>query len=361
MELSILDSSFGLVGIIDAFESLIWTDRYFECGDFDLITTPNATNVGKLIQGTYASIRESDHIMLIEDITIVTDPVKGNRLSVKGRSGEIITDRRVVWNQTDITDLNIDQAVYLVVNGNIIAPTGDNAAARIISNFTYDFSEDENVTDIIISSQYWGNSVYNAVVDMCYAAGVGFKVIINETGQFVMSVYAGVDRTYDQLENPYVIFSPDFENLRNSTYIASTRPLRTVCLTAGEKGIGNIQTSVEVDISDGEVIGVNRREMFLDAQNVTRTDDEGNPITEEEYLDHLRQKGLEELSINTDLKTFSSEVDPIRNFIFDRDFFMGDIIQVSNEFGFEGKSRVVEVTRTQDQTGFRVFPIFSAL
>ena len=37
MEVKILDTEFKMVGIIDTFISLIWTDRYNEAGDFELL------------------------------------------------------------------------------------------------------------------------------------------------------------------------------------------------------------------------------------------------------------------------------------------------------------------------------------
>ncbi len=52
--------------------------------------------------------------------------------------------------------------------------------------------------------------------------------------QFVFELYAGFDRSYDQTENPYVIFSPKFENIINSNYIESKASLKTVTLVGGE-------------------------------------------------------------------------------------------------------------------------------
>ena len=36
MEAMILDTNFQGIYIVDSFESFIWTDRFSECGDFEL-------------------------------------------------------------------------------------------------------------------------------------------------------------------------------------------------------------------------------------------------------------------------------------------------------------------------------------
>ena len=38
MEVLVLNTEFESVAIIDTFESLIWTDRYYEAGDFEIYT-----------------------------------------------------------------------------------------------------------------------------------------------------------------------------------------------------------------------------------------------------------------------------------------------------------------------------------
>jgi hypothetical protein len=355
MELMILDGSFENVGIIDVFESLIWTERYYESGDFELLSYPSEDNISILKQGTYATIIESEHIMVIEDVHIKTDPIDGNKLVVKGRSVESSLDRRIIWDPIKFVEEPIQYSIFTLLNEHALNPAN---AARKIQRLQFEFSTDPIVLSIIISNQYWGDYLYTAIVDLCYSNNIGFKITLNSENNLVFKLYSGLDKSYNQTENPYVIFSPDFENLKNSEYIMSSRLLKTAALTAGEKGVGNAQVSIEVDPSEGQLYDLNRREMFLDAQDVAVVNPNGEPISIEEYFSHLHQRGLEELSKNITIQTFASEVDPDGVFIFGRDFFLGDVLQVSNEYGYEGKARVVEVVHCQDSTGLKIYPIF---
>jgi len=355
MDLLILNSAFQKVGVIDAFESLIWTDRYWEAGDFELVTSPTSNILYILSQGAYATIEESEHLMVIEDTRIKTDPINGNKLVVKGRSFESVLDRRIIWDPVVFEAESIQYSIFTLLNEAVLDPAN---SSRKMNNLIFQFSQDPIVLSIQISNQYWGHNLFKAIVDLCFSNSIGLKIVFNDEGIGTFQLYAGVDRSYDQLENPYVIFGPNFENLKNSEYMLSNRLLKTTSLVAGEKGVGNAQICIEVDPFAGVSLDLSRREMFIDAQSITSVDQYGNPISSEEYFAHLYQRGLEELSKNITIETFASEVDPTGEFVFGRDFFLGDILQVANEYGYEGKSRVIEVVRCQDGSGFKVYPIF---
>jgi len=354
MDLVILNENRERLGIIDEFESLIWSERYYECGDFEVLTYPNQNNIILAVQGHYISIEESERLMIIEDVHIVTDPVDGNKLVIKGRSIEIVLDRRIIWNPVVFENMSLQDCILNILTENAFDPYN---AERHISILDFEASTDPYILGIVVKTQFWGESLYNAVVDLCFSNKVGFKITLTEENRFLFKLYAGVDRSYEQTENPYVIFSPNFENLKNSTYISTDKLYKTVSLTRGEKGVGNSQIAIEVLINDGTDMA--RREMLLDAQDVSKVDQEGNPIPDETYIEHLYQRGREELSKRSMIQSFSSEIDPIGTFVYGEDFFLGDIVQVSNEYGIENRSRTIELVRSQDKSGIIVYPIFN--
>lgn len=92
-----------------------------------------------------------------------------------------------------------------------------------------------------------------------------------------------------------------------------------------------------------------------------------NKIKEDErtlnklYNDLLDQRGKEKLAENLYTKVFTGEIEATNNFVYGRDFFKGDIVQVVNEFGMESKVRVLEVVRVQDTTGYSTYPTFQVI
>jgi hypothetical protein len=100
LELLVLDASLKSVAVIDTFKSLIWTERYSSYGDFEIYTNVNETALKNLRQDFYLWLRESEQLMIIEQLRIESDAENGNYLAVTGRSLESVLERRIIWKQT---------------------------------------------------------------------------------------------------------------------------------------------------------------------------------------------------------------------------------------------------------------------
>jgi hypothetical protein len=358
MEVIVLKKNLEVVDIIDSFESLIWTDRYYVAGDFEITGTPSPKFINAINSGTYLLLKESEHLMEIERLNIHSDIENGDKVIVKGRSIEAQLDRRIIWNQTILTG-TFQAAIHQLLDENAIFPS--TSSPRKLSLLEFEASTDPLITALEIDSQFCGENLYKVICDLCISRRIGFKITMTDTGKFRFKLYAGADRSYDQDINPWVVFSTDYENLLNADYIQTDQLLKTVTLVAGEKGVGNGRRSVEVDLSGGAGSGLDRREMYTDASGVTRTVSGGAPLTDEEYDAQLIQKGNEDLAVNTSIRTFEGQADASRMTVYGEDFFMGDILQVANDYGHEAKSRVTELINSQDASGVKRYPTFSTI
>ena len=75
----------------------------------------------------------------------------------------------------------------------------------------------------------------------------------------------------------------------------------------------------------------------------------------------MKQRGLEKLYENARITSYEGEVEALRSFIYGQDFFMGDVVQISNEYGINGNARVIEWVRSESETGVEVYPTFSGI
>lgn len=118
MDITVLDLDFKGIGIIDIYTSLIWTDRYDTCGEFqlELIPTPEVKRIIKL--DYYLEIAKSEHTMIIETIEINDSSESGAVMIVTGRSLESILERRVAANGEFWGMENIVTAIYNTVLSN---------------------------------------------------------------------------------------------------------------------------------------------------------------------------------------------------------------------------------------------------
>ena len=351
MELLVLDTTFKSTFIIDTFNSCIWTDRYNKYGDFEIFTNVDSNLLLNCRQEYYLWSSHSDRNMIIEQINIATDIEDGPTLTISGRSLEVILERRIIWGQKILTG-NLQDGIEILLNENVINPTNID---RKISNFIFKRSTDPIITALTIDAQFYGEDLYTAIQALCEANSIGFKVTLNSDNQFVFELFVGEDRTYDQLANPYVIFSPKYDNLLNSSYLESNATLKNVTLVAGE-GEGSARKTVSV----GNATGISRRELFTEATDISMTTSTGT-LTEAQYLEQLTQRGTETLATSGSTVTFDGELEAGKLFQYGIDFFIGDIVQIENEYGMVGTVRVTEFITAQDTNGISAYPTFEAV
>ena len=351
MEVLIMDEKFQQVCLIDAFESLIWTERYHGFGDFEIYTPANAELMKTAKQDYYAWLKDSDQVMIVEEVQIGTEVETGRHLTISGRSLESILDRRIVWQQT-VLNGNLQNGIKKLITENVISPV---IADRKIAGFVFQESKDPYITGLTIRAQYTGDNLYETIETICKAYNLGFQIMLNEQNQFVFSLYSGADRSYDQSVNPYVVFSPKFENIINSNYLESKKTLKNVTLVAGEDAGSTRRTRI---VGTGK--DLNRRETYTDARDIQSETQDGK-LSDAEYNAQLDQRGKEKLSEYQLTKSFEGQVESTQTFVYGKDFYKGDIVQIVNEYGIESKVRVIEIVRAQDTTGYKTYPTFSVV
>lgn len=356
MEALILDKSYETLAILDAFTSFIWTDRYQGCGDFQIVMPVNLDILEFLKQDNYLMLPRSDRYMIVENIQTETDVEEGNKLTVTGRSLESILERRVISSYTVLTG-NFQDGIQRLLNENAINPSNPQ---RKIPGLIFRASTDPIITALTIDAQYLGEGLYDTILELCTEHDIGFRILPHGAGGFVFELYAGKDRSYDQDVLPPVVFSPSFENLLTSNYLESKKALKTAAIVAGE-GEGAARKITEAVDKSGGGSGLDRREMFVNASGVSSSDGSEEGMPEATYLAQLRAKGDEALAETKVTQAFEGEIDASRQFVYGQDFFIGDIVQIKNEYGMEAKSRVSELVLSQEEAGEAVYPTFTSM
>lgn len=375
MDLYILDKSFNTLFVFDVYESFIWTDRFDEFGDFEAYLSPYEPAMEHLTIGNYIWRKDSEHMMIIKKVQITTDPVEGAHAIVTGESLESILKDRVIAQQTVLSG-NLQNGIRKLLNQTIITPSDSN---RRIGNFVFRNSGDSAITSLLLDAQYFGENLYDVISEICYDKHIGFKITLDDANQFVFELYTGVDRSYGQENRPYVVFSPRYENLLNSDYVYDVDNVRNVAYICGEepdlpeedeeedpenpKPKPIITTQIVAMTGGGS--GLNRKEIFVDGSNLkTSYRDDDNQVvylSEAEYRPQLEQKGREELAEYYAEKSFDGQILDGYQWTLGIDYFMGDIVQVENEYGMTARSRVVEMITSEDTSGQQFYPSFEAV
>lgn len=354
MEIVILDSNFVRTTILEDYTTLIWKDKYDGFGDFELTASVGSGILSIIAEDMFLTNSLSDHVMIVESVKLITDPENGNYVLVKGRSLEVILNRRVVWDQLILLG-GFEVGVKTMLEQNAISPIDPN---RTLPNLIFQFSTDGDVTSAEIDTVFHGEYIGTAISNLVMSLGFGFKIILDDDLNMVFTLYSGKNRSFEQTVNEYVIFSNDYDNLSGSSYLSDSSSLKTVALIGGE-GKGSDRVFTTTSIVSGPGSGLYRRELFVDAASITKTVTSGT-LTDLEYIPKLQQAGLEKLAEHVAIRTFEGAIEDSSMFVYNTHFGLGDIVQVANEYGLESTSRISEVIISHESTGaLQIIPKFT--
>lgn len=347
MDIYVLDTAYKKIGIIDYSQSIIWTSRYCDAGDFELYL-PVTSEALQLLKVGHSLMRSDkpDQLMIISSLQITTDEEAGDYITISGKSSEGIIGKRIVWKQTNLSGTLTD-CVTRLMNENIISPE---IAERAINHIEMGNCCECSIT---LNKQITGDNLLDAIIAILSTYNLGFKFTFTGS-KLKFCIYSGVDRSANQTDRPQVIFSPEYDNLISSDYAADISEFKNIALVAGEgEGINRRTFTV------GNASGMDRVEIFVDARDISSEVD-GGTLPATEYNALLSAKGIEALSETSIKESFSGTVDPQVNYQFGIDYSLGDIVQVVNEYGISAPARITEVIEAWDENGYSCIPTFNS-
>lgn len=395
-----------IIRIEESFSSLVWTERYQEAGDFVLEIPISVANFDVYRRGNYVQIDESDETMLIETLNI-NDEVEDPLLEVSGRSLACILERRV--NASRLLDNFASAIAYngsfgdvldSIVKGDITEPTmqtfiwmhtnadgtheegydstrpSSNYKAKETISTPYrkinNFSYINTVTGVTVSKNYNKiMSIYDLLVSISKKCVTGFSVLL-QNGNFVLKTYKGVDRTSSQKVLDPVIFDPVMDNITYVNYFEDQTDYRNVALSYGDGPWSPVDENVSASptIFDGyvwvtknedavntSITGIDRFELPIDARSSSSGDDsEGISAKIEAAATDEFDTGDHDF-----VKTSEGAIDPLVRYKFGEDYFLGDMVEISNNSGVVMTAVIDEVVTSYDSDGLTITPNFTSM
>lgn len=207
--------------------------------------------------------------------------------------------------------------------------------------------------------KYGGDNLYDVICKICESKEIGFQITLTDDNRFIFKLLVGEDRSYAQELNTYVVFSPDWDNIINSNYLESRRMEKNVALVAGETEGEDDENRKTTSI--GTATGLARRELYIEASDVSSEKEDDTKLTEEEYMEALKTRGEEELATYKKTHVYEGEMDANQMFVYGEDFFLGDVVQLNDEYGNESKARITEMIYSRNKSGFSFYPTFTVI
>lgn len=357
-DIYVMDTAFNDVAVIDNYDSFIWTNRYNTPGDFQLtlLNTPEHRDI--LRSDYYLRIAGEPNLMIIE--THEPDTDNDENYIVRGRDLNSILDRRVL-TYTHLWG-SVVESIGEMIDYAIIFP--DNSY-RKISNFIWEDPSESRLWDLEFEGEYklLGVNLLKQIEAFAEEFKFGFRIYMNDSNQFVFSLYDGVDRSYSQSTKPFVVFSPEFDNIYKTKYLEDLSKWRNVALISGE---GEDEDTHIVWLGLNAPSGLYRREMYYSSSETSLLeeadpdveDSEPEYMSEDEYNKLLKNEARPELRKNKVSKIYDGEADLSRSYRYRTDFEEGDVVQFVTKDNVEFRCRVTEFTRSWDESGYEAYPTF---
>ena len=346
MNIVIANKNFEQLGLLENAE-VIWTTRYYKSGDFELYVSRNDYNLNLVLNGYYVirTDENEDNIGVIEDITITNTPLQGDMIKVIGKLAQgFFLNSRVISQQTQLYG-NVQNAIRNLLVTNIINPVDTNRKIDFIELGEIDDSITEN-----IEMQTTGDNLLTKIEEICEEKKIGFRMTLKDN-RLIFKLYKGINRSYSQIDNPYVVFSDKYDNLSESSYIRTISNVKNFAYVAGE-GEGLDRRIVEA-YSNTIPTGQDRFEVWVDQRNISSNDEE---ITEAELTNQMFEEGLE------NLVGISEAIDGsimLRGYTYKKEFSLGDIVELEqSQWGLGVSMRVIECIESVNNTGKTVVLTF---
>lgn len=358
-----INNVFNRIYIIDTFISLIWINRYYNAGNFELYIPASTELFALLTSGEIHYITRADkpdNAMKVEKVELSTGDENGDHITITGRSIECILSQRVFLETKtfESSGEEVQRIIVDILKENVMraSPYDVGYMYRKIPIFSYDPNLDEPKyiePFVNIDIQFNSETILDAVVEMCKIAQYGFKITFSPTA-LVFYLYVGLDRTINQTTNKRVVFSPDYNNLANTTYSYDITSYFNACLALGD---GNGYDQARSYVFPTYYEGINLYETAL-ASGVSKSTESGE-LNPSAYEILLRQWGTKEIKKADVTKIFSADILNFNAYTYGIDYNLGDMVTAINEYGISGSARVTEISEVFDESGYKIYPTLS--
>lgn len=353
MDIYVVNGLNGIIGMLENYQSCIWTTQSMGLGNFEIITQATHENINLLQQGRLL-VRDQDvdgttlkNVMIIESVKIVFESEQGWILTVGGRGLKSLVDRRIVWTQINSDDYQtVADLAYLTVLRNVDRTAEPEGDVRRIEGFKAMMPSSSLADEADI--QLFGENIAEWLTDICLIYGYSWDVTIKKLDglgpYYVWELWKGTDRSTDQVENPPVVFSQEFDNLLSASYTSDRTRFRNAALIGGE-GEGTAQ--ITASIGDAKY-NLGRREIYIDGVGVSSNASE---ISETKYKKMLQSYGRQELWGYSIENTFEGQVEANGTYILGDDYFLGDRVTVDTGLGIYAHPVITEIIDSISEDG----------
>lgn len=381
MEILLLDKLFRADDIVEEFESLVWTERFAECGDFVLTVQDSVRMRLAFYEGRFLKLADSNEIMIVE-----TRESSNGILKLSGESLISIFKSRIARNtftsaETYWTITNTPGRICSTLVREMVAPVGSfmtansvvaNGVRETLSGILIDDRSQSSMdtTTYTVAIEY--GDLFAAVKKLSDTYGFGFYMRLaspdannNQPASFYFSTYDGIDRTTgNPTTTPVIQFSSAMDSLADTKELRSISGYKNVCY-AWAPNVAAAQTANYVGVAYSNsrapnITDFERRTMMINCDDIN-TADLSTAAAQTAFRSLLGRRAANALANNNYVRMVDGEIVPQSAFKYNQDYTLGDIIELRSESFTATTARVTEYIRSYDAQGIKTYPTLSVI
>lgn len=387
MQVYILDENFEQIALIDQADSILWQKKYNDIGECEIYLPCDGEAISVLKDGYYTYRYDDDMICQIKNLKLETDVEKGDYLIATATDVCTILSGRIVWDKI-VYSGSVGGFLKKVLNDNVI---NSNQSQRNIPYLTLDEKSFDAITDEI-TKETQSEDVLQLLIATCKAYNVGFRVSLDiNTKKLVLRLYKGKNKATMQSEE-YVEFSPAFANIISSSYEEDSSNYKNYAVV-GAKDVDESIMYITISLDGTEPSGENRKEIYVDATGqgrdvsveellmlypdaklsgatysvvisgitipVANVNGDKVTLTGTAFEKLLNVIGVNALIEHQKIRSFGGNVDTIDTYEYKKDYDLGDVVNVVNDYGISANAQITEIMESEDnENGYEVEPRF---
>ncbi|GIO27717.1 siphovirus ReqiPepy6 Gp37-like family protein [Ornithinibacillus bavariensis] len=351
----VMTPDFELLTEIDSYESAVVTRSWSEVGSLDLRINRYMKDAHLLQKGVLLILGGQLHkIFIIKHREIELDEngkITENWI-IKAPSFKSILASRITippsHSAYDNKQGSAEEVMKHYVNVNAVNPVNPK---RIIPNLV--IANNLNRGGVLTWQSRYKN-LAEEVTEQSLASGLGWDITIDLTNKkYVFDVKEGRNLIATQNSLPPVIFSPNFDSLKNLKYSESELNYRNVAYIAGQ-GEGMDRRIVEL----GDATGINRHEIFVDARDIEEEVD-GVARPSQDIINDLTAQGQLELEKLLQENYLEGQVLTKSPLKYEIDYDLGDSVTIQNmDWGVTMDAPITEIKEVYEASGFQIEAVF---
>ncbi|MGL5616764.1 MAG: siphovirus ReqiPepy6 Gp37-like family protein [Sarcina sp.] len=359
--LTVWDSDFNVLGIIDNIISLQWTKELNNAGSFNLTIPVNKEHLklfqlGSLItKNTFNKEGDLLEPYVINYIEFSVDQEGNETLEIQGSSLLTWFSQRIISNVSeDILQGKAFDILKELITLQCITPENE---SRIIPNLSIvENNQLEEKTTYTITKY---SSLLDSVSSICQSMYYGIEILMNsKEKKYIVNIYKGEDKSLGDSDSP-IIFSENMNNVFSDSYIESFANYKNTAYIYGT--IDNKQNSEENEKEiivqypvGNNFVGIERYETAINCSSPDINGKKMN-LTVSNFSAVALALGYENLSLNQEIKSFTGDLNTESNLTYKKDFNVGDIVTcLNNSWNLNINSLIVAVSEEYSVNGLNI-------